>query len=356
MARSRQRSRFTPSLYAVTFTALGLPGGTDWSLTVDSTTGSTMLNSLVFYLPNGTFSWSVGSLPGYTATPSSGSVTVSGATVSVVIDFTHNVYFVEFTQTGLPAGKEWAVSLNGTLQTGTGATIAFVEPNGTYTYLVHSFGAYRVTNIAPEGTVTVHGADLTQPVLFGHGTTYTIKFHEKGLAPGTAWCVTVGSPTCSTAATISFAHLSPGTYASSVASVGSLTTIVKLDTVVVPASGPTTIVHGETFQVRFAFAVTFTETGLASGTAWKVSAGGLSETSTTPTIVLYLINGTYTYTVAHVNGYVVTHASGHLDIAGAPVPVAVTFTAVAGPLPPGGSSETVVLRDLLRAIDLVRGI
>ncbi|HTP53996.1 MAG TPA: protease pro-enzyme activation domain-containing protein [Thermoplasmata archaeon] len=345
-----------PSLYAVTFSEGGLPGGTSWAVTVGATTESSTGSSIAFSLPNGTYAWTIGAIPGYTPNLASGSLTVDGSAVSVAIEFSHHLYRVEFSELGLPSGHEWAVVLNGSVATGTGATITFLEPNGSFVYLVHSFGAFRVTNIPPEGTLAVHGADVTQGVMFARGTTYGIHFDEKGLASGTPWCVTLGGTTCSTTATIVFAHLTPGTYSYAVASVGTLRTIVRLGGVVVPASGPTTIAHGETFQVRFGFPVSFTESGLANGTDWKVSAGGTSATSATPTIVLYLVNGTYTYTVAHVNGYVVTHATGHLVIAGSPVAVAVTFTAVSGPLPPGGSTESVALRALLRAIELVRGL
>jgi hypothetical protein len=348
---------FVPvTLFAVSFTEVGLPSGTTWTVTVGASTASSDLNTIVFYLPNGTYSFTVGNVGGFSPTPHSGSVVVNGAPVSVPVGFTRGTYLVTFAETGLPSGKEWSVALGGDLETGSGTTIAFFEPNGTYTYLVQSEGAFRVTNIVPEGSVTVNGAAFTQPVMFAHGTTFAIKFHEKGLGSGTSWCVALGSTVCSTAPTIAFLHLTPGTYSYSVGSVGALTTIVKLGTAVVPASGSTTLVHSETFQVRYAYAATFTESGLASGTAWKVSAGGSSVTSTTTSIVLYLINGTYTYSVGHVNGYVVSHASGRLVLAGAAVGVSVTYSPVPGPLPPTGSTLSVAVRDLERAINFARAL
>ena len=45
-------------------------------------------------------------------------------------------YPVIFTESGLPSGTSWSVTLNGTSQTSSTATIGFEEPNGSYVYYV----------------------------------------------------------------------------------------------------------------------------------------------------------------------------------------------------------------------------
>ena len=78
----------THATYPATFTESGLASGTSWSLQINGTSASRMAPaSIVFNLTNGTYSFTVGSVDGYTASPASGSVTVHGAAVSTAIIF-----------------------------------------------------------------------------------------------------------------------------------------------------------------------------------------------------------------------------------------------------------------------------
>ena len=82
-----------------------------------------------------------------------------------------------------------------------------------------------------------------------------------------------------------------------------------------------------TFSVT-TYPVTFTESGLPSGTEWWVNvAGQVPLRSTTSTDVASLPNGTYTYTVTSANKDYVA-AGGGVSVNGAPVPVTVTFSLV----------------------------
>jgi hypothetical protein len=72
-------------------------------------------------------------------------------------------YSVSFTETGLPSGTSWSVTLNGSPQSSAGPSINFVEPNGSYVFTVGSVPGYTV---APEGNVTVQGASVSVPVTF----------------------------------------------------------------------------------------------------------------------------------------------------------------------------------------------
>jgi hypothetical protein len=95
--------------------------------------------------------------------------------------------------------------------------------------------------------------------------------------------------------------------------------------------------------------VTFTESGLPASTSWTVSSSGQSVTSTTTTVVLYLANGTHSYTVGRVAGYRAAPASGRISVAGAPVAVSVTFT-VHGGLTPTGLADGPALAAPPRAV------
>ncbi len=77
-----------PTNYAVTFTESGLASGTSWSVTFNGNTQSSTGTSTSFSVPDGTYSYTIGSVSGYSASPSSGSVTVNGAAQTVSISFT----------------------------------------------------------------------------------------------------------------------------------------------------------------------------------------------------------------------------------------------------------------------------
>jgi hypothetical protein len=74
--------------YGVTFTESGLPAGTSWSVSFNGVPESSTTATVGFTETNGSYYYTVGAASGYTATPLSGNVTVSGATVSLAIAFT----------------------------------------------------------------------------------------------------------------------------------------------------------------------------------------------------------------------------------------------------------------------------
>ena len=77
-----------PGTYAVTFAESGLPSGTLWSVTLNGSSMSSATAYVVFTEPSWTYSFTVGSLTGYTVSPSTGSITVKGTPVSLSITFT----------------------------------------------------------------------------------------------------------------------------------------------------------------------------------------------------------------------------------------------------------------------------
>lgn len=78
---------FVPPTFAVGFAQTGLPSGTSWSVTLYGQTVTTISSWISFSLRNGSYNFSVGSVGGYTTSPSSGTVVVSGANVSLAIDY-----------------------------------------------------------------------------------------------------------------------------------------------------------------------------------------------------------------------------------------------------------------------------
>jgi hypothetical protein len=78
-----------PVTYVVSFSESGLPSGTSWNVTFNGTKSSSSSSTITFTgVKNGSYSFTVGSVPGYVASPSSGTVTVNGTNASVQITFT----------------------------------------------------------------------------------------------------------------------------------------------------------------------------------------------------------------------------------------------------------------------------
>jgi YVTN family beta-propeller protein len=78
---------FTEVTFAVNFTEVGLPTGSNWTLVVNGGSHSTTQSSIVLPEPNGTLTFSAATPSGYTATPSTGSYTVSGSSGSIRFEF-----------------------------------------------------------------------------------------------------------------------------------------------------------------------------------------------------------------------------------------------------------------------------
>ena len=310
----------------MTFTESGLPAGTAWSVTMSGSTNSSTTASIGFTEPNGTYSFTVGSVAGYTASPSSGTVTVNGAAAGVTITFTQVTYSVTFTESGLPSGTSWSVTMNGSTLSSTSTTITFTEPNGTYAFTVGAVAGY--SSVPSSGSITVSGATQTQSIAFSptKAPMYAVTFTESGLPSGTSWSVTLNGVTMSsTTATITFTEPN-GTYAFTVGSVAGYTASPPSGSILVNG-GPVSQAITFAPSSRATYSVTFTERGLPSGTSWSVTFNGTTQPSTTTSIVFSnYLNGTYTYIVGAVAGYNVAPASGSVTISGASKTVSITFT------------------------------
>ena len=160
-----------PISYAVMFSESGLPFGTNWSVTLSGDTESSTVAAIGYSETNGTYSYSIGSVMGYTASPLSGNLAVSGNNVTESITFSLvnlTTYRVTFTESGLPSGTAWSVTLGGVTHAGSGTTITFTEPNGTYDYAVGPLTGYASS--PPSGSVSVAGTSQTVSVTFAPTT------------------------------------------------------------------------------------------------------------------------------------------------------------------------------------------
>ena len=186
---------FTEVIYTITFTESGLTNGT-WYVNVSTTSQAFSelysATTISFNEPNGTYSFTTQT--NYKVdkpSPSSGTFTVNGASVSETITFAKVTYTITFTETGLTSGTWWA-NVSTTSQTFsepyTTSTISFTETNGTYYWNVST--NYKLYYPTPtSGKFVVNGANVSVSITFAEKT-YTVKFVDKNLTSGN-WYVNV---------------------------------------------------------------------------------------------------------------------------------------------------------------------
>ncbi|MFG1530621.1 MAG: hypothetical protein AAFA34_05045, partial [Thermoplasmata archaeon] len=103
-----------------------------------------------------------------------------------------------------------------------------------------------------------------------------------------------------------------------------------------PASGTVTV-QGSGVQIgllfaRVVYSVTFTETGLPSGTNWSVVVNGTRLSTTGPSLTGSLPNGSYPYRVVGVAGYSTAEYAGTIAVNDSAVTVTVHWTPVTYPV------------------------
>ncbi|MGB6501351.1 MAG: YncE family protein [Thermoplasmata archaeon] len=159
------RLAFIPG-YLVTFGEAGLPAGTEWNVSLGGFERNSTSDEIVFEETNGTYPFVVEGAPGYAGDPPTGTVVVAGGSTSQGITFTpvpSNEFPVTFTETGLPAGIGWSVtvanrtlSIDETLGAVAPDPITFELPNGTYSWGVYVPAGY--SSGIPAGPLVVEGA------------------------------------------------------------------------------------------------------------------------------------------------------------------------------------------------------
>lgn len=231
-------------------------------------------------------------------------------------------YKVTFTETGLPAGTSWSVTLAGSPESSTSTMVTFTEPDGTYLFIIGSVPGFS-PNIL-EGNVTVAGADASQSIEFAPPVTdYFVTFEQAGLPAGLVWSVNFNGTTKDTNSSSTLGFSGPnGSYPFTVGSVSGFQAEPGAGHVVVQGAAVTT-------QITFSpptgeYAVTFAETGLSPGTEWSITLNGTTQLTTNSTMTFFEANGAYLYMVGSVPGYT-DNPEGNLSVNGASVYATIAF-------------------------------
>lgn len=206
---------FAPVLYDVVLRESGLPEGTNWSVTAYQRTTASTGPTIALGLPNGSWAYRVGGVPGgLTAWPNgTGTLAVDGAGLLRTLTFYPFRLPVVVNATGLPAETAWGLVLGNDSVNGTGAMLWFLEPNGTYPFRVRAPDGWSAS--PPNGTLRVDGALVAIAVRFVP-ITYPVTFTASGLPEGARWAVVVeGTRATSTTSTLVL-ELPNGTYGFSI--------------------------------------------------------------------------------------------------------------------------------------------
>ncbi len=293
----------------VLFSESGLPSGRTWGVTFNSTlytaSAGSPIEAVVY---PGTYSYTISDVSGFhqTTLPYRGTITVNDSPVTEpTLEFLPATAPVTFSETGLPAGTAWAVTVNGVPYGATApASIRALVPNGTFAYQISDVPGWHQSTLPYSGNGTMSGSAVNEPALAFARFLYVLRLQESGLPTGTEWGASVNGTraTASAPAELSF-DLPNGTfpYLLSVPSGWVETTI--------PYAGNFTVAGSNPVEPTLVFlsgtgAVTFTETGLPVGATWAVVIdGALHRQFAGDPISVSLANGPFTYAIVDVPGY-----------------------------------------------------
>ncbi len=157
--------------YPLTYMESGLPPGTPWYLWFNGTNvfgrvrdeSVSTTSTLIVTAANGTYTVEVPVTSGFWPHPDRFLAIVGGPSWGPSIVFSR-LYPVTFTETGLPAGTNWSVGLDGEALSLTATSLVFWETNGTYRFIVLPVSGY---NPSPQvGNVTVNGTAVSVAITF----------------------------------------------------------------------------------------------------------------------------------------------------------------------------------------------
>ncbi len=293
---------FTDAIFTVNFVPKNLYTWATFNTTLNGFVESAKDASMAFYQTNGTFTFSISSIPTHFTLQSAatGKIYVNGSVITESVVFLPENFTLNFTETSLPQYSNWTVTIDGVSHSSITPYILISLPDGSYAYTVTPPTGFQAT--PDSGSVVVSNSSVFTHIAFApiNAATYQVTFFETGLPSGASWSVTFnGATESSITNTIAFTELN-GTYTFSVTGPNGYTISPSTGALVVFGKP---VIQDVAFSVPNTFTVTFEESGLASGTMWSVTLNGHTESSTTDTITFAGINGSYNYLINNVTGY-----------------------------------------------------
>ncbi len=258
------------------------------------------------------------------------------------LPFAPYTYAATFSESGLPSGSAWSVTIGSDTVSSATLTLGFDLANGTFEYAVGAVSGFATPS---GGALTVAGQNVSTAMVFVR--IYGVTFGEAGLPSGTSWSVTLGGDTlASTLGEINFSEPN-GTYGFVIGAPSGYSPSPASVTLVVagaPLSQGITFAPIPTDRYR----VTFTESGLGGGIGWTVTVSNrtlaideVSAAIAPNSITFYLPNGTYAWVVYVPPGYASGVTAGTLTVDGGPTQASATsFSATVGGSPASPSATS----------------
>ena len=230
---------------------------------------------------------------------------------------------VWFFEDGLASGVSWSVTFDGVTQSTSNDWMVFGAVTGSYSFSVGAVAGYTVS--PGSGSIGLTAGSTYVDEYLDYTPVYTVMLTETGLAAGTTWSAIVGGVTVSSATPTINVTVPAGDNAYQIPAIAGYTAS--------PSSGTIDVTGPYNLSITFSvakYAVTVTESGLASGQSWSATVTGVpgaTQTSTGTSITFYLPNDTYSIVVANVSGYSLTTGKLSVKVDGAPAGASVSFTA-----------------------------
>ncbi|HEV2165496.1 MAG TPA: YncE family protein [Thermoplasmata archaeon] len=201
--------RFAQADFGVNFMEIGLPVGTNWSVTLNGTINSSVTGTIGFQTPDGTYPYEIVPIPGWITYTWKGNVTVRGAAINLPLVFSAHESDIVVTARGLSNHTGWEATIGTTTESTRNSTVIFVEPNGTYTLsaatLVPGYRPPSPWQVRVEGTTVRTDAVFLPDV-------YTVTFSESGLPSGQSWSILLGVTEQAGVGNVTFTGIPNGTY------------------------------------------------------------------------------------------------------------------------------------------------
>jgi thermopsin len=219
-------------------------------------------------------------------------------------------YSVNFTESSLPLGTNWTVSIGGSTYSTNASYIDLLMTPGNYAYTAAAYGYGSLS-----GSVNVVSSSVNEPLTFSKLPQYSVTFMSSGLPVGVEWNVTMDHMTMSGyGSTITFVNIPKGTYTYTVSDSNSHYSPASTTGTVVVSSNMTQTVSFK----GVTYTVIFNENGLSSGTNWTVTVNGhVYSSNGKSSITLSMpIGSNLTYKVSNETGYISSVRTGNFPVFG----------------------------------------
>lgn len=268
-------SIWAPYEYPITFLSSGLPAGTGFSFAIGGSQGTGIAPMFEQSLANGSYSFRIGYVAGWSVLPRTGTVVVDGAGETVHLNWTPSVYGATVSESGLPNGTAWSIDLNGTNRTTTSDLMIWRLTNGSYPFVVAGVPGWSLSSY--RGVIVVRGASMTLTLNWSE-VTYPVEVTAVGIPNGTNWTLLVNGMPYSSPTTTLLLRLPNGTYHLTVVAPTGYRLDRALGNLTMSGSPPTQIV-----VIDFVSAAPPSTTALPGGEVVAIT-GGIAGVAATVTI------------------------------------------------------------------------